>query len=62
MSSLKRSGRNYVPFSVQEKKLIFAIAEGGKVEFFLVIMVRLVWKGNLGREARTGKGNGRARG
>jgi hypothetical protein len=36
------------------------IVEGGKVDFFLIIMVRLVWKGNLGREAKTGKGNGRA--
>jgi len=62
MSGLKRSGRSYVRFSVQEEKLIFARVEGGKVDFFLVIMVRLVWKGNLGREARTGKGNGRARG
>ena len=61
MSGLKRSGRSYVRFSVQEEKLIFARVEGGKVDFFLVIMVRLVWKGNLGREARTGKGNGRAR-
>ena len=62
MSGLKRSGRSYVRFSVQEEKLIFARVERGKVDFFLVIMVRLVWKGNLGREARTGKGNGRARG
>jgi hypothetical protein len=36
------------------------IVEGDKVDFFLIIMVRLVWKGNLGREAKTGKGNGRA--
>jgi len=34
MSGLKRSGRSYVRFSVQEEKLIFTIVEEGKVEFF----------------------------
>jgi hypothetical protein len=33
------------------EKLIFAIVEEDKVDFFLVIIVRLVWKRNLGREA-----------
>jgi hypothetical protein len=35
-------------FLVHEEKLTFAIVEKGKIDFFLLIIVRLVWKGNLG--------------
>jgi hypothetical protein len=35
-------------FLVQKEKLTFAIVEGGKVDFFLVIMVRLDLKREFG--------------
>ena len=39
MSGLKRWGKSYVPFSSSgRKKLIFAIVEGAKVDFFLPII------------------------
>jgi len=56
MSSLKRSGRNYVPFSVQEEKLIFARVEGGKVDFFLFYYGQACLEREFGQRGKNWEG------